>query len=92
MKEEGRKKIKKENTKVKLMKFQISIFFARRKGKFYFILFYLLFLSLLRTIPKENIISFSSTQSQIQILPDIYRATLLFWNSLYGNGSGATLA
>lgn len=39
MKEEGRKKIKKENTKVKLMKFQISIFFARRKEKFYFILF-----------------------------------------------------
>lgn len=36
MKEEGRKKIKKENTKVKLMKFQISIFFARRKAKFYF--------------------------------------------------------
>lgn len=39
MKEEGRKKIKNENTKVKLMKFQISIFFARRKGKFYFIFY-----------------------------------------------------
>ena len=68
--------------------------FTRRKRKFYFILFYFIsfrssILRTLRTIAKENVISFPSAQSQIQILPDIPSNTAILefslWKSFWRN-------